>query len=158
MPSEAGPHTTDPAVRATLWKATLPNGEQTIIPDTGAFESVTGAKLARVLTKDAVQHGARACIEKSEKPFTIGGVGEGTQSCHSRLNIDLAVPTTSGSSSSMNWTHPIVEGAGEGMRGLLGLNDLEKNRAILDIGGKRLIYPGPGDVTYNLPQDRPKCP
>ena len=37
------------------------------------------------------------------------------------------------------------------MPGLVRLNDLEKNRAILDIGGKKLIYPGPGKVTYNLP-------
>ena len=53
MPAEAGTLTTDPVVRATIWKATLPNGERTIIPDTGAFESVTGAKLARELIKDA---------------------------------------------------------------------------------------------------------
>ena len=72
MPSEAGPLTSDPAVRATIWNATLPNGEQTIIPDTGAFESVTGAKLARVLLKNAVQNGAHASTEKLAEPFIIG--------------------------------------------------------------------------------------
>ena len=51
----------------------------------------------------------------------------------------------------MNWTPPIIEGTGEGLPGLLGLNNLEENRAILDIGSRKMIYPGPGEVKYILP-------
>ena len=67
MPAEFGRSTADPALRATLWKATLPNGEKTITPDTGAFESVTGAILARELAKDAVANVAKVCIEQLGK-------------------------------------------------------------------------------------------
>ena len=37
------------------------------------------------------------------------------------------------------------------MPGLLGLDSLEKNRAIIDTGKRIMIYPGPGEVQYILP-------
>ena len=107
--------------------------------------------MARELATDAIANGATVTTEKLDKPFVIGGVGNGTQSCHFRLNIDLAVPTTNGSATTFNWKPPIVEGTGSGLPGLLGLNSLEENRAIIDVGNKKMIYPGPGEVTYNLP-------
>ena len=156
-PAERGHSNSEPAVRATNWKATLPNGEKIIIPDTGAFGSVTGAILARELAIEAKKHGANVSTEKLDSPFVIGGVGNGTQTCHYRLNIDLAVPETNGSATTMNWKPPIVEGTGEGLPGLLGLNSLEENRAILDVGNKKMMYPGPGEVTYNIPQGPSRC-
>ena len=51
----------------------------------------------------------------------------------------------------MNLKPPIVVGTGEGLPGLLGLDSLEQNRAMLDVGGKKMIYPGPGELVYNLP-------
>ena len=41
---------------------------------------------------------------------------------------------------------PIVEGTDECLPGLQGLRTLEQQRAVLDIGNRRLIFPGPGDV------------
>ena len=35
--------------------------------------------------------------------------------------------------------------------GLLGMDSLEKNRAIIDAGKGRLIYPGPGEAQIILP-------
>ena len=49
------------------------------------------------------------------------------------------------------WTSPIVEGNGEHLPGLLGMDSLECNRAIIDAGNGRLIYPGPGEVNIILP-------
>ncbi len=72
------------------------------------------------------EHGAKVYTEKLDKPFVIGGVGNGTQTCHFRPNIDLAVPETNGSATTMNWTPPIVEGTGEGLPGLLGLNSFSE--------------------------------
>ena len=149
-PAELGHSHSEPAVRATFWKATLPNGDKTIIPDTGAFGSVTGAILARELAIEAKKHGANVSTEKLDTPFVIGGVGNGTQTCHYQLNIDLAVPETNGSATTMTWKPPIVGGSGEGLPGLLGLNSLEENRAILDVGNQQIIYPGPGKVTQTV--------
>ena len=48
-------------------------------------------------------------------------------------------------------TSPIVEGTGAELPGLLGLRSLEATRAILDTGGQRLIFPGPGQLDIQLP-------
>ena len=90
--AELGHSQTVPSTMPTYWKAALPNGEKTIIPDTGAFGSVTGADLARELAIEAKEHAAKVTTEKLDKQFVIRGVGNGTQSCHFRLNIDLSVP------------------------------------------------------------------
>jgi hypothetical protein len=44
-----------------------------------------------------------------------------------------------------------VEGNGEDLPGLLGLRSLETDRAILDMGNKKLYFPGPGEVKIELP-------
>ena len=153
MPASLGhaSHSTSAAVRATFWKAALPNGELCIIPDSAAFGSVTGSDVAREIAKSAKEAGFHVSQEKLDKPFVIGGVANGTQTCNYRLNADLGVPLTDGTAATMNWKPPIVEGSGSGLPGLLGLDSMEENRAILDIGNKKLIYPGPGEVQYILP-------
>ena len=146
LPAELS-HSQSPGTRQTYWKATLPDGKLSIIPDTGAFGSVTGSDLARQLAICAKENGAEVTTDKLDKPFIVGGVGCGTQTCNYRLNINLAVPRTDGTATIMKWRPPIVEGGGAHLPGLLGLDSLEENRAILDVGNKKMIYPGPGEVT-----------
>ena len=108
-----------PIVKDAFWNATLPNGQLSIIPDTGACGSITGAKVARAIVARAKQHGAKVDQKKLDKPFTVGGVGNGTQTCNWKLDVDLAVPYEDGTAGTYNWQPPIVEGTGEDLPGLL---------------------------------------
>ena len=129
----------------------LPNGQLSIIPDTGACGDIVGAKIACEIVKAAQPNGANVTQEKLDKPYTGAGVGNGTQTCKFKLNVDLAIPRTDGTAEMHNWQPPIVAGTGEDLPGLLGLDSLEKNRAIIDTGKHIMIYPGPGEVQYILP-------
>ena len=82
----------------------------------------------------------------------IGGVGQGRETCNYALKMNLAVEHIGDGTAHLHeWTAPIVEGSGEHLPSLLGMDSLEANRAIIDTGTGRLIYPGPGEVTINLP-------
>jgi len=48
-------------------------------------------------------------------------------------------------------TAPIVNPPGNQLPGLLGARTLMHERAILDMGAKRLIFPGPGEVKMIMP-------
>ena len=68
------------------------------------------------------------------------------------MTLPVALPSVDGTSASLHdLVTPIVEGTGEELPGLLGLRTLEQNRAILDVGSRQLIFPGPGKVEYKLP-------
>ena len=51
-----------------------------------------------------------------------------------------------------------MQGTGKDLPGLLGLRSLEQQRAILDTGGRTLIFPGPGDVEISLPPGSVRVP
>ena len=57
-----------------------------------------------------------------------------------------------------NLRSPIVEGTGSHLPGLLGLETLEAQGAILDMGRKMLIFPGSGDVKIELPPGSQEIP
>ena len=127
-------------------------GQLFLIIDTGAFTSIIGSLLARALASKAKDAGMKVEQVLFEKPMKIGGVGSGTQECRYALKTTLAVNHIgSDESHPHTWSAPIVEGDGSHLPGLLGMDSLEKNRGIVDVGGGRLIYPGPGEVQIILP-------
>ena len=79
-----------------------------------------------------------------QQPLQVAGAGDGTQTCNWELVIETAVPIENGPLELLTWTAAIVEGKGEDLPGLLGMDSLKLNRAIIDIEGKRLIYPEEG--------------
>ena len=80
----------------------------------------------------------------------VAGVGNGSQQCNYKINLPIAIPTSEGTQLH-SITSPIVEGTGANLPGLLGLDSLRANRAMLDMDKAQLIFPGPGDVKYDLP-------
>ena len=80
----------------------------------------------------------------------VAGVGNGSQECNYKINLPIAIPTSEGTQLH-SITSPIVEGTGANLPGLLGLDSLRANRAMLDMDKAQLIFPGPGDVKYDLP-------
>ena len=118
--------------------------------DPGSFCSLLGAKLAREATKKALAAGYKV-TQNRITPLHVAGVGNGVQTCNWELCIEAAVPTENGPPELLTWKAPIVEGAGEDLPGLLGMDSLKLNRAIIDIEGKRLIYPGAGKIEWKFP-------
>lgn len=84
--------------------------------------------------------------------MSVAGVGNGSQKCEYKIRCPIAIPGTQGQSTTLHeLTSPIVEGSGAELPGLLGLRTLEAQRAILDVHKRQLIFPGPGEVEYQLP-------
>ena len=80
----------------------------------------------------------------------VAGVGNGSQECNYKINLPIAIPTSEGTQLH-SITSPTVEGTGANLPGLLGLDSLRANRCMLDMDKAQLIFPGPGDIKYDLP-------
>ena len=85
-----------------------------------------------------------------ERPLDVAGVGKGSNKCNFRIKCTVTVPHSDGNSHFHTWSAPIVEGKGDHLPGLLGMDSLSSNRATLDSGKQRLIDLGPGGVTYSF--------
>ena len=68
------------------------------------------------------------------------------------------MPLRGGKAKLHNLRAPIVEGTGSHLPGLLGLETLEAQGAILDMGRQVLIFPGSGDVKIELPPGSHEIP
>ena len=90
-------------------------------------------------------------IEEPMKTMHIQGVGNGTQQCNFKMKCPVAIPHSDGITYQHTISTPIVEGSGENLPCLLGLQSLENDRAILDCGNGKLYYPGPGEIRIELP-------
>ena len=142
FPARLGVHNNDSVASQSYLTTSTLKDRLALIIDTGAFTSITGATLARSLAMVAKQNGVPVEQVKLDKPMKIGGVGQGTETCNYALKTTLAVEHIGDGASHLHeWTAPIVEGNGEHLPGLLGMDSLEKNRAIIDAGRGRLIYP-----------------
>ena len=108
-----------------------------------------GKTLARRLVERSVANGHRP-EQVAITPLHVAGVGDGSQTCKFKMQCPVAIPT--GDTALLhNLNATIVEGTGEDLPGLLGLETLENRRAILDMGKRQLIFPGAGEITYQLP-------
>ena len=124
----------------------LRSGALSMIVDPGARTNLLGSEIARRLVKRALETGHRPEQGKLKNPLTIQGVGNGCQECKWEINCPIVVPLRGGSAKLHNLRSPMVEGTGSHLPGLLGLETLEAQGAILDMGRKMLIFPGSGDV------------
>ena len=128
----------------------LPDGRLSIIVDPGAWTNLMGADLARLLVARAIKMGHKP-QQLPMETLNVQGVGNGTQQCRYKLECPIAVPHDDDKTHLHRISTPIVEGTGAALPGLLGLRSLETDRAILDTGRRVLIFPGPGDVKFELP-------
>ena len=128
----------------------LPDGRLSIIVDPGAWTNLMGVNLARKLVERALAAGFKP-TQSPMTPLNVSGVGEGSQVCKYKLETVIAVPHDDHESQRHKISTPIVEGSGANLPGLLGLRSLETDRAVLDTGNRTLIFPGPGDIKFELP-------
>ena len=101
----------------------------------------------------AKRNGHQPKYEKRPRPLEVSGVGNGSQECHFDCTLPVAIrPADSREASVGNLQVPAVSGSE--LPGLLGLNALRKNRAILDFTTLRLYFCGPND--YELERGSPE--
>ena len=118
----------------------LRSGALSMIVDPGARTNLLGSEIARRLVKRALETGHRPEQGKLKNPLTIQGVGNGCQECKWEINCPIAVPLRGGSAKLHNLRSPIVDGTGSHLPGLLGLETLEAQGAILDMGRKNAYF------------------
>ena len=90
--------------------------------------------------------------------MVVNGVGQGSQEANYKVVCPIAVPHADGKTYIHQITSPIVEGTGSNLPGLLGLRTLQHERAILDMGRQELIFPGQGEVKFELPPGSMRIP
>lgn len=134
----------------------LTDGRLSMIADCGAWSNLMGADLTKALARRARQQGFMPS-ERRIPRLSISGVGNGHQHCDWEVRVPIAIPQANPSAGAYtslihNLTTPVVEGE-EGARlpGLLGLQSMERMRAVIDTHSRKMILPGPGDIKYVLP-------
>jgi hypothetical protein len=125
----------------------LPEGQQSIIVDIGAWTNLSGKKKARAMAQLAADAGHIPRQWKMNTPLTIAGVGNGTQECKWEIKIPICVkdPAT-GTESIHHFETPTVEGPGEDLPALLGLCSISAKGGVIETesGKQMLTFPGPG--------------
>ena len=123
----------------------LADGRPSITIDPGSVGNLCGDKWAKEVARAAAQNHHKPTYEKRPRPLTVSGVGHGSQECHYDCKLPVALQQTEGRGSVLgSLTAPAV--ANSDLPGLLGLNALRKNRAILDFSTLRLHFCGPAGI------------
>ena len=114
--------------------------------------NLCGDKWAKEVARAAALNQHKPTYEKRQRPLTVSGVGHGSQECHYDCKLPVALQQIEGRGSILgSLTAPAV--ANSDLPGLLGLNSLRQNRAILDFATLRLHFVGPAgiEVEKHLP-------
>ena len=131
----------------------LADGRPAILVDPGSVGNLCGDKWAEKVAKTAKRAGLKPSFQQRRVPLNVSGVGNGSQSC----NFDCALPVSLRHADDPNkaskgvLTIPSITDSN--LPGLLGLQSLRKNRAVLDFNTLKLYFCGPGDsnIDSSLP-------
>jgi len=126
--------------------ARLPDGQEGLLVDPGAHDSLTGDAFVRRMTKILRDEGyPTVSWSKLPRPIGVQGVGHGSQKCEWKACVPLALQE----GASGDFTAPVVPNSE--IPPLLGLATLRRLRAIVDTFQNKLYLCGPGDVEILLP-------
>ena len=118
-----------------------------LIVDAGSPDNLMGSEWS-----DRVEELARAagCPPSVVAPhhLEVGGVGNGTQVCKTRVTHPVSVPMLDATAARGQYSAAKVPNSQ--IPGLLGMRTLREHKMILDCGSSRLIKPGPGGIEMKL--------
>ena len=130
---------------------------QSLLIDPGAYTNLAGLNWVRRMQQAAAKHGLEASQQRLERPMTIQGVGQGSQSCLWSAKVPIALPCISEGQEGVarhSFEAPVVADSGAGLPALLGLKSLREKSAILvlsaDDSELRMILPGEEGVNLEL--------
>ena len=130
----------------------LRDGRQSIIVDPGSVGNLAGDKWCKEVAIEASRHGFTPRYEKRQRPLNVSGVGNGSQECvyDCELPISLKNSDRTGVTTG-KITTPTVSGSD--LPGLLGLQALKRNRAVMDLNSNKIYFLGPGnyDLLHAMP-------
>ena len=133
----------------------LPDGRPCLLIDPGSVGNLCGDKWAKSVAQAAARNGHKPTYERRSKPLRVSGVGEGSQSCQYDCKLPIALRQCSDNPTAQisvgHITTPTVPNSE--LPGLLGLQALRTNRAILDMNTLKMYFLGPGD--YDLARGLP---
>ena len=97
------------------------------------------------LAQKARNHGLEPKEVKMNKPFTVQGVGSGTNEAKWEAHLPIAVTDDQGNVRVHEYHAPTVSGSGAELPALLGLESMSSQRGILEMteGQEYLTFPGP---------------
>ena len=114
-----------------------------LLVDCGAVSNLAGDKWVERTSKLAALHGQGTTME-SRKAQTVEGVGSGS----STITQQAKVPVCIASGDIGSFDTAVVSNSE--LPALMGLESLERNRALIDVIGKKLIYIGQGGYELKL--------
>ena len=158
-PIESNGDLADSLKRLTYHATAMIRDRVSAIVDPGAWMTVMGTNVARSLCQASVAAGHTPTQQPISPPIQIAGVGNGVNTCSYRYRGPVALPAPPNEPAHlMEISAAIVDPPGHGLPGLIGMDILRSQKAILDVGGQRLIFPGEGDVTITLPPGSMETP
>ena len=111
-----------------------------ILVDPGAHDNLVGDRTLKAMSEQAKSSPVMRPLAQS---MSVEGVGKASQTATEAGQIPIGVQGHLGS-----YTAPVIPDSD--LPPLLGMRTLEGRRAILDMGSKNLIFPGPGGVHLQL--------
>ena len=127
----------------------LSGGRMGLIVDPGSWNNLMGDQFAKVLQHVVERCGSRVTYTNRNRPLNVGGVGNGSQKCTQDGKFPMALRRGDGTYDSGSLSTPIVQNSH--VPGLLGLQTMQMERAILDMANKQLHLCAPGPVNIDLP-------
>ncbi len=116
------------------------NGVVGLLVDPGAHDNLIGERTLQALGKQA---GHPVQLTPLDQPRSVEGVGTYSQTAVNASLVPIGVGGQCGT-----YTAPVIPGSE--LPPLLGLKFLERKFAILDMGNRKLHFPGPGGVHIHL--------
>ena len=99
---------------------------------------------AKTAAQAAARSGKRPSYEKRPKPLNVSGVGHGSQAASYYCKLPISLKQLDGQTTATGTvTMPSVPNSD--LPGLLGLNALRKNKAVIDFDKMLMYFVGPGD-------------
>ena len=131
----------------------LADGRPAILVDPGSVGNLCGDKWAEKVAATAKKAGLRPTYQKRRSPLNVSGVGNGSQSCEYDCALPVSLRHADDPNKSSKGVLNIPSITDSSLPGLLGLQSLRKNRAVLDFNTLKLYFCGPGDnsIESSLP-------
>ena len=124
----------------------LPNGKPALLIDSGSKGNISGPSFVRSQAKAAMQSGKAQCQptqKKRDKPLRVGGIGSGSPTADCDCTLPISLRQTNGALTKGTFTTPTLEASSD-IPGLLGLEALMAENAVIDFANLKVYLCGPG--------------
>jgi hypothetical protein len=122
----------------------LPGLHEGLMVDTGAIDNLTGDGIVGRLTKLLKTINRTVIMKPLAKILGVSGVGQNSSEC----SMSATVYGVLADGSQMTFTAPVISNSE--VPALLGLQSLQRQRAVVDTTNRKLYLMGPGGYTINI--------